>query len=192
MNILNILIEAQKAVDEAKVAEDLRSAAFQKAVEMLSGQVTPIPVRGGPALLRTGAPTTVTAGDEALVAKIARKLTISTDTIAEVYSSGADGALEVVVGVGKLDGKTAAATKQLALLVTGGRQLAEIEEWTKTKIIRHVCIHYGRFDQPNFAKTLKQMDEAFSFKGKGQQLELRIHQRGIERLKQLIASLTGT
>jgi hypothetical protein len=35
------------------------------------------------------------------------------------------------------------------------------------------------------------MDDMFSFKGKAQQLEVRVHQRGMERLKQLIAAITG-
>ncbi len=35
MNISEILIQAQKAVDEAKVSDDLRTVAFDKAVEML-------------------------------------------------------------------------------------------------------------------------------------------------------------
>ncbi len=163
---------------------------FDKAVEMLSGQSAGVsPARTLPLLKTAKVP--AVGEDEPRVAKIARKLAVPAETIAEVYSEDAEGGVELVVGVGKLDNKTAAATKQLALLIIGGRQLAENEEWTKTKVVRHVCIHYGRFDRPNFAKTLKQMDEAFSFRGKGQQLELRLHQRGIEKLKQLITSLTG-
>ena len=190
MNISEILIQAQKAVDEAKVSDDLRTVAFGKAVEMLSGQSAGVPPARTLPLLKT-AKVPAVGEDEPRVAKIARKLAVPAETIAEVYSEDAEGGVELVVGVGKLDNKTAAATKQLALLIIGGRQLAENEEWTKTKVVRHVCIHYGRFDRPNFAKTLKQMDEAFSFRGKGQQLELRLHQRGIEKLKQLITSLTG-
>jgi len=190
MNIQEILIQAQKAVDEAKISEDLRKVAFDKAVEMLTGQSTAIPNAHGAVPSRARSMPT-SGGEEPVVAKIARKLGFPAETIAEIYSEDAQGGVELVVGVGKLDHMTASATKQLALLISGGRQLAEIEEWTKTKIIRQVCVHYGRFDAPNFAKTLKQMDDMFSFKGKGQQLELRLHQRGMENLKQSITALTG-
>ena len=190
MNIQEILIQAQKAVDEAKISEDLRKVAFDKAVEMLTGQSTAIPNAHG-AVASKARSTAISGGEESVVAKIARKLGFPAETIAEIYSEDAQGDVELVLGVGKLDHMTATATKQLALLISGGRQLAEIEEWTKTKIIRQVCVHYGRFDAPNFAKTLKQMDDMFSFKGKGQQLEVRLHQRGMENLKQAIAALTG-
>ncbi len=117
---------------------------------------------------------------------------MSADAVGEIYSDNDQGDADLVVGVGKLDNSTASATKQVALLVAGARQITELEQWTESKHIRNVCLHYGRFDSANFAKTVKQMDDAFSFKGKGQQLEVRLHQRGIERLKQLITSLTST
>ena len=96
-----------------------------------------------------------------------------------------------MVGVGKLDSSTATATKQIALLVAGARQLTGVEEWTDSKEIRRICSDYGRFDTTNFAKTIKVMDDAFSFRGKSQQLQVRLHQRGIDKLKQLITSVTG-
>ncbi len=80
--------------NEAEVVDDLddlRATAFQKAVEMLSGQVAAIPGGRGPALLRTGKPQPIVGGDESLIAKIARKLAISADAIAEIYSDGAAG-----------------------------------------------------------------------------------------------------
>jgi hypothetical protein len=186
MDISKILIQAQKVVDEAKISEDLRGIAFGKAVELLAQEKTPIKQFAAPA---TASPTA--GAGEVVVEKIARKLDLSMDSTGEVYSDDGQGGVSVVIGVGKLDSSTAAATKQLALLVSGGRQLGEIEQWTSSRKIRDVCVHYGRFDPANFAKTLKQMDEAFSFKGKGHQLEIRLHQRGIERLKQLITTLTG-
>ena len=177
------------SINEAKISDDLRTIAFDKAVELLAGQ-SASPSKRAPVALPGGKATGAT-GDEPVVLKIARKLALPAEAVAEIYSEDEHGGVQLVVGVGKLDTATAAATKQLALLVSGGRQLAEVEEWTSTKTIRQVCVHYGRFDRPNFAKTLKQMDEAFSFKGKGQQLDIRLHQRGIDRLKRLITSLTG-
>ena len=189
MNVQDILIQAQKAVDEGKISGDLRAVAFQKAIELLS-QDSGVK---GKALPTTSAqrPGALPGGAESGTEKISRKLGLSPDAVGEIYSDNDQGGVDVVVGVGKLDNSTATATKQLAVLVAGARQLTEAEQWTESKHIRSACLHYGRFDSPNFAKTVKQMDDAFSFKGKGQQLEVRLHQRGIEKLKQMMATLTG-
>ena len=82
--------------------------AFGKAVEILSGQsVASPPLR---TTSKTGKASAV-GEDEPGVAKIARKLGVPAETIAEIYSETGEGGVELVVGVGKLEGKTAAATK---------------------------------------------------------------------------------
>jgi hypothetical protein len=190
MDIKEVLLEAQRAVDEAKVSEDLRQIAFGKAVEILSG------AQAKSATAEQGAGKSLLAAmhgsaEGSPVDKIVRKTGLAEHAVGEIYSNGADGGLDVVVGVGKLDSATAVATTQLALLVAGGRQLAELEDWTKSKTIRDTCDYFGRFDNSNFSKTIKRMDDAFSFRGKAQQLEVRVHQRGIEKLKQMIGNLTN-
>jgi hypothetical protein len=186
MDITDILIAAKKAVDDAKVPAELRTAAFEKAVEIISRDATS--GRSPPGSSNTGR---AAGAGEALVAKIARKLDLPADSIAEAYAESAEGGVDIVIGVGKLDSSTAGATKQLALLLSGGRQLGEVGEWTSSKAIRAVCIHYGRFDSANFAKTVREMDDSFSFRGRSHQLEVRPHQRGIEKLKNLLATLIG-
>jgi hypothetical protein len=170
------------------ISDDLKAVAFQKAIELLSQDAS---TKASPTTTTNAQRSNLPLGSaEGGVDKISRKLTLSVEAVSEVYSDNDQGVVDVVVGVGKLDNSTATATKQLALLVTGARQLTESEQWTESKHIRNLCIHYGRFDSANFAKTVKQMDDAFSFKGKGQQLEVRLHQRGVEKLKHLIANLT--
>ena len=93
MNISEILIQAQKAVDEAKVSDDLRTVAFGKAVEMLSGQSAGVPPARTLPLLKT-AKVPAVGEDEPRVAKIARKLAVPAETIAEVYSEDAEGGVE--------------------------------------------------------------------------------------------------
>src|SRR5947207_15191995 len=93
MNILEILIEAQKAVDEAKLSEDLRTVAFGKAVEMLSGQSAGVPPARTLPLLKTGKVPLV-GEDEPAKAKIARKLAFPAEIITEVYSEDAEGGVK--------------------------------------------------------------------------------------------------
>ena len=110
--------------NDYKISEDLRTMAFNKTVEMLSGQSAA--ASSAPTLSRTTKASA--AGEhERRVEKIARKLALSAEAIAEIYSESEEGGVELVIGVGKLDAKTAAATKQLALLIIGGRQLTESE-----------------------------------------------------------------
>ncbi|MFN2477245.1 MAG: hypothetical protein ABR526_13000 [Chthoniobacterales bacterium] len=189
MDIRQILIDAQKAVDESGISDDLRQLAFQKAVDALSrADQAPVVGPSGIAHAKPAADVPAGSGSE----KITRRLGIAAEVVGEIYSDNESGGVDVVLGVGKLDSSTATATKQIALLVAGARQLTGSEEWTDTKVIRAVCSDFGRFDSANFAKTVRQMDDAFSFRGKGQQLTVRLHQRGIEKLKQLITSATGT
>src|SRR5437763_1253064 len=127
----------QKAVRRYTISEDLRSVAFQKAIEMLSGASTnsdgsaaPVPTskRMSPAGLENG------------TAKLARKLPAAPDAIGEIYCDSEQCGVDVVVGVVKLDSSTATASKQLALLVAGGRQLSEIVQWTSSRDIRSACV----------------------------------------------------
>src|SRR5437667_5978834 len=179
MKISELLVLAQEAVDEAKISDDLRQVAFQQSVQLLAqeaGLATIPPAGSGPARSRSAPDDRA----EGAVQKIGRKLGLPLTVVGEVYADDGKGGVDVVVGVGKLDDSTAATTKQLALMVCGARQLAEIEQWTGAKEIRKWCVHYGRFDTANFAKTLKTMQESLTFKGKGPQLEVRCHHRDKE------------
>jgi hypothetical protein len=189
MDISDILSKAQKAIDDAKISEDLRQVAFQQTVQLLSQEAGIVGTGSAPIGAQRSASSE--GNDEGGVDKIARKMGLPRECINEVYADNGQGGVDLVVGVGKLENSTAPATKQLALLVTGSRQLAELEQWTGSREIRKICGHYGRFDPANFAKTLRGMDDCFSFKGKGQQVEVRLHQRGIERLRMLLSTLTG-
>jgi len=188
MDITSILVEAQKAVDDAKISDDLRSIAFGKAVEALSQRIGE--PQAGAAPVRRSSVSAAHTGESG-TEKIGGRLGLAAEVIGEIYSDNEAGGADVVLGVGKLDNSTATATKQIALLVAAARQLTGGEEWTDSREIRRVCSDYGRFDTTNFAKTIKRMDDAFSFRGKGQQIQVRLHQRGVDKLKQLITSVTG-
>jgi hypothetical protein len=189
VDIRDVLVDALKAVEAAEIPSDLRNIAFEKAIEILTRQAPPHDresIGGAP---RPHAQ--VDQPSKSLINKIASKLDIPSAAIVEVYEDDGQDGLEIIVGLGKLDSSTAGATKQLALLVAGGRQLAEIEDWTSSDSIRDVCTHFGKYDASNFARVIKQMDNVFSFKGKAQQRQVKINRMGIERLKEQIRTFTG-
>ena len=62
---------------------------------------------------------------------------MSPHAIGEIYSDNDQGGVDLVVGVGKLESSTATASKQIALLVSAGRQLAELEQWLQGSRFRN-------------------------------------------------------
>lgn len=192
METKDVLVEAVKAVEEAGVPTDLRSIAFEKAIELVArrGGLQSTPHQQSHPTGSTGGSVAGSSAGESKLGTIARKLGMPQSVVEEVYAEDDNGGLEVIVGVGRLEASTAGATKQLALLSAGGRQLAGIEDWTSAAEIRDVCVQFGKFDTNNFARMVKQMDDLFSFRGRGQQWQVRMNRVGAERLKEMIGALT--
>jgi hypothetical protein len=180
-SVRDLLVQAAAIVESAELPESYRPSAFEYALGVLSGSAR------GP---QRDARTPEAAEPGANLTRMASKLDLDPESIAEVYADDEKGP-QVIVGVGKLEDKPALATKQLALLVAGGRQAAGIEEWTESSVIRKTCEDYGRLDLANFASTLSKMADFFSFRGQGAKRELRINRAGLEELKRQIAKLTG-
>ncbi len=125
MDISDILSKAQKAIDDAKISEDLRQVAFQQTVQLLSQEAGIVGTGSAPIGAQRSASSE--GNDEGGVDKIARKMGLPRECINEVYADNGQGGVDLVVGVGKLENSTAPATKQLALLVTGYGRLLLIQ-----------------------------------------------------------------
>ena len=194
-----VLIAALQDVEDAKIPDDLRAVALWKAIDLRAGigaverpGAGSTPTGAGSSRLQQEATTGDTgarSGDS--LASIAHRLGLDRATVEEVFTvQGAD--LELIVPVGKLPSKVAAATKEIALLIAGGRQAAGVEEWTSWDIIRVVCIDYKRIDSTNFAKTVREMDDVFNFrKDSERKLSVRLARPGWDRLAEAIRRLGG-
>ncbi|MFI5587178.1 hypothetical protein ACIA5G_19170 [Amycolatopsis sp. NPDC051758] len=125
-----------------------------------------------------------------LIDKISRVLMVDRDTLEVVYACK-DDELQVVVSTKRLAPNKALATRQLAQLVSAGRQAAGVDEWTAAAVIRNVVSDYGRLDVNNFAATLTQMDNVAVVRGKGQQREVKITRPGLEGTADLVKELAG-
>jgi len=190
MDIEAILREAVRLVDCAEVPGSLHEIAFDRILAKLlsTGEVRPGSDR-----------TTTTEEDKvdqvktgSVLSQIAAKCGLAVEKIKEVYDEGGERGLEVVAPVGKLESGKAPATKQISLLVAGGRQLGGLEEWTDAKEIRITCEHYGKYDSANFAGTVRQMQDVFSYKGSGQRRQVRTNLVGVNSLKMLLSEITGS
>jgi len=184
MDLKAILIQASHVVESANLPQDLRPVAFAKVLQLMSGLEEPR--KSG----RVGHH--VSDADAAsLIERLAATLELTPHAVGEVFATTEDGALQLIVGHRKLQAAVAAAARQLAILVAGSRQLSGAEEWTNIAVIREACHQYGKFDQANFAGTIKKMDDVFGFRGTGQSREVRLNRAGAEELKTLVVTLSG-
>lgn len=185
IEIRDVLEQTLADVVETGIPDDLRAVAFAKAFDMRAG-ATAAPVRGG----ARAAPTAPAVGDDPL-ANVAARLGLDLGTVGEVFSVH-DGELELITPAGKLSRRTATATKEIALLVAGGRQAAGLEEWTSSDVIRAVCQDFKRYDSPNFAKTLREMEDVFNFRRESERkLSVRLARPGWDRAGAAVQRLGG-
>jgi hypothetical protein len=191
-----ILIGALEDVEQAGLPDDLREVGFAKAIDLRAAPAAagPSSASGGvanPTVVPTPADLAEDNGNGSPIATIAGRLQIAPDTVSEVFATHG-GDLEVIVSVGRLSNRAATATKEIALLVAGGRQAAGLDEWTSWDEIRRWCAEFKKLDSPNFAKTMREMDDVFNTrKASVRKLQVRLAKPGWERLGDEIRRLGG-
>ena len=189
MELTEALKQAAKIVEEADLPADLRTAAFEKAVDSLMGS----PVGAAPAQARTlTGPTLGGTASQGGLHAIALRLGLSKDVIDEVFEVK-DNTLDVILGYSRIASGTAAGARQLAVLVVAGRQAAGIDAdgWTSAGEIRAICKEFNKFDQANFASTIAGMHQWFSVSGTGQSRKVKMTRAGWEHAAQLVTELTS-
>ncbi len=173
-NIEDILREAAAAVEAAGLPDDLRSAAFAKAVDLIAGAGGPsTPQATSTAVAEPGR----TRDDHGLLSMIAERFGIDAELVNEALAIE-DGEPSLVVARTKLANTDQGAAKQIALLIAAARQAAGVEDWTDASVIREAVTSYNRFDTNNFAKALNSLEDDFSFSGKGQARRVRVRRDG--------------
>lgn len=186
----DILIQTLEDVAATDVPEDLRQIAFGKVFDLHVGGLQANPnqsVRGA----GSGAPGHHTPGSANELEAIAAKAAVDREIVGEVYEM-LEGNLELIIPAGKLADRTASGTKEIALLIAGGRQAAGLEDWTSLDVIRAVCADFKRLDSGNFAKTIKQMEDVFNVRKESERKTLvRMSRPGWEAFGRLVNRLGG-
>lgn len=190
-----VLVDALRDVEEADVPEDLREVAFSKVFDLRAGTVSLPQASAAPTAPAQSASTVGPAQGPAApadpLARIAARLGLDRQTVGEVFSAREDG-LELIVPAGRLSARTATATKEIALLIAGGRQAAGVEEWTSWDEIRRWCSEFKRLDGGNFAKTIREMEDVFNFRRESERKhQVRLARPGWERLTDAVRRLGG-
>ena len=190
MEVKDILAAAKKAVEEAGIPDDLKLTAFGKAIDLYSSSVT---------LLRTesqntdiGSPQAPSGheSDESLMDRIAKHLKLDRTIIDEVYYEE-DGEVRLSVSKSKIESSKSAGTKQLAVLISAGRQASGLEEVTSFEVIRQVAEDYNRLDSTNFAKAVDAMGHIFSFRGQGKSRSVKLGRPGFEEASKYVIKVGG-
>lgn len=183
--ISDVLIAALEDINTANIPSELREVAFSKAVDLRAGGTPP----AGPAS-RLASPTRSADSTGDALDRIAGRLGLERGAAEDIFHER-DGAIELVVGAGKLPTNAATATKEIALLLAAGRQAAGLEEWTPLGAVREMCDQYRRLDGPNFASTIKAMEDVFTFRGTSRRREVRVARPGWEQAAALAQRLAG-
>ena len=179
-----ILERAMAAVDSAKIEGDLREIAFSKAVDLIAG------AESHPIVPQAQVSEAVDDGSKSSVKLIADRLKLNVDVVEEVFAVSENG-LDIVVGFGALAQDKSNAAREIALLVTAGRQALKLEEWTSVKHVRKMADHYGKNDPSNFGSTIKGMEKHLKMRGSSQSRELQLRMPGWEAATKLVSKLGG-
>jgi hypothetical protein len=187
-DVENILAGAVKAVADAKVPDDLKSLAFEKAVDLLAGRAaasSPPPVLAAP----TAASTSPAATAASQLDRLSSRLGLPRDVVESVYAEGKDG-LHVNVKPDRLPRSKSAGARELAMLVAAMHQ-AESDEPTSADQIRHVVEDYNRYDQPNFASSLAALKGPFLVVGPSRARTFKLTRPGWAEAAKLVARFAG-
>ncbi len=186
-DVESILAGAVKAVTDAKVPDDLKSVAFEKAVDLLAGRVGPAPAAAQSAPGATSAATVVTSGSP--LDRLVVRLGLPHDVVEGVYAEGRDG-LHVNVKPDRLSRSKSAGARELAMLAAAMHQV-ESDEPTSADVIRRVVEDYNRYDQPNFASSLASMKGPFLVSGPSRARTFKLTRPGWAEASKLVARLGG-
>lgn len=113
---------------------------------------------------------------------ISNNLGISVDDVAQLFYLESDESLRLVLDMKYFPKSSSAlATKQIAMLISAGRQAAKAKfdkSGTSFDVIRKECDQYNVLNKSNFTSYLKQLKPKFLTEGKGIDQSIRVTPQG--------------
>ena len=193
--LTRVVRQAGIIVAEADLPDSLRPYAFERTLDLLLAEAALVGPRAPVVRPATSAAPqdAVASGADAPanpLLRIAQRAGLDEAAVREVYRLEHD-QVSLVVGDKKLDRNKATGSRQVTLLVAGGRQAAGFEEWTNLAWAREVCSLYNRLDSKNYAATIKSMADVFNFHGQGVHREVRLTMPGWDEWAVLVRRLVA-
>jgi hypothetical protein len=146
MDLVERLAAALDAVEQAGIPAELRAEAFAYALAEMGGAA-------GASQKRNESGESAAAADpDSLLATMAKRLGHDLEVIAHVFEQEGED-LHLIVSKAQLPhgGSRAGAMRDVALLLSVGRQAAGLEDYTPTTLIRKECEEIGVLDSSNFS-----------------------------------------
>lgn len=187
-DVTDILANAARAVKDANVPDELKGSAFEKAIDMLAGRISPAAPVPQPAVASSAAPASPSQSGS-LLDRLAARLRLDREAVDAVFTENGE-EIAVTVPPDKLAKARSAGTREIALLVAAAGQ-ATGDEPTAGDEIRRVAEDYDRFDGPNNAATLADMKGTFLIGGTSRARTYRLTKPGWAAATTLIARLGG-
>ena len=194
--IAGILRDAKEAVEAAGIEDDaLRQIAFREAIALAAGQIPGTSPSGATTGQANTPDTWRSSGNPADVtdpiASIAKRLGVPTEEIDRVFHVEGDN-LELTIAVAALASSKRTATREIAILVTAGRQASRLDEReTDADAVRLVCSHYKKLDSPNFSSTIRELNGVLTVREKGRKKYLKMTQPAWEEASALVKRVLG-
>ena len=191
-SVASLLRATSSALSSAAVPEAVQEVAFGKAFDVLARRLIRPGLQGPPDEPIEIASSAPDMGADDPLRKVASKLGLEREQLQYVYDVE-DGQVLLAVAPSKLSSSKAQAMRDVALLLSVGRQASGNEERTPFEPIRQQCADMGVFHTDHFAGQVAKLGDAdlATFKGKGRSRELRVTGRGYEAARELILGLSG-
>jgi len=191
--VVERLRQATEAVQAADLPDDLRTIAFERALDALGLGSAPrasAPVHDASAVLSSPR---ASGGSEprpvgAPLAQIAQRFELPTQTLERIYEVE-DGAVRLAMKRSMLPDPTrkAAAMRHVSLLLIAGRQAAGEEEQTDLADVRDECQALKVLDAPNFSSEIAKLD--FRLQGARNKRTAKANRHHFEEAAQLIRQI---
>jgi hypothetical protein len=184
------LRQAETALELADVPDDLREQAYDRALDAVG--LGPSQVSGMASSVSTlgGSPASAPAGDP--IGALSVKLNLLRETVEQVFEPDEDHGLRLILKRSMLPrpDQKAAAMRDVALLISVGRQGAGLEEYTSFATIRRECEDLAVLDSSNFATEVGRLE--MRRRGGRSAPELKANRHHYEDAGKLIGVIAGS
>lgn len=186
-----ILAQSVKAVEDANVPPELKSLAFEKAIELFTRGSVGAVVSASPAAApqAPGPPAGTAVGSAVAMDRLVSRLRLPHAVVEAVFTEHGDG-LAITVPPDRLSKSRSAGTREIAVLVAAAGQ-ASSDEPTTAEEIRKIVEDYDRLDGPNYASTLSDLKGTFLIGGSSRARTYKLTKPGWTSATSLIAKLGG-